>query len=58
MDDISEFLLGPQHGASSIFGVVLTVVAIALATALMLYLLRCYVQERRIRKRVAMRVHQ
>jgi len=58
MDDISEFLLGPQRGGSSTFGLVLTVIAVALASALMLYLARCYVQERRIRKRVARRVHQ
>jgi hypothetical protein len=37
---------------------VLTVIVVALAAALMLYLLRCYVRERQIRKRVARRVHQ
>ena len=58
MDDISEFLLGPQRGASSTVGIVLTVIVVALAVALMLYLLRCYVRERQIRKRVARRIHQ
>ena len=51
MEDISELLLGPQRGASSTFEIVLTVVVVALAMALMLYLLRCYVQERRLRRR-------
>jgi hypothetical protein len=58
MDDISEFLLGPQPGASSTVGIILTVIVGALAIALMLYLLRCYVRERQIRKRVARRIHQ
>ena len=58
MDDISEFLLGPQRGASSTVGIVLTVIVVALAVALMLYLLRCYIRERQIRKRVARRIHQ
>jgi cell division protein FtsN len=58
MDDISELLLGPQRSASSTFGMVLITVVGALAAALMLYLLRCYVQERQLRKRIARRVHQ
>ena len=57
MDDISELLLGPQRGASSTVANGLTVIVVALAVGLMLYLLRCYVQERQIRKRVARRVH-
>ena len=57
MDDISQFLIGPQRGASSTVEIILTVVFVALAVALMLYLLRCYVQERQIRKRVARRIH-
>ena len=57
MEDISELLLGPQRRDSSTFDIVLTVIVIALATALMLYLLRCYVQERRIRRRVKQRIH-
>ena len=58
MDDVSEMLLGPQRDSTSALGIVLTLLAVALATALMLYLLRCYVRERQIRKRVARRVHQ
>jgi len=58
MDDISEFLLGSQRGASSTVSIVLTVIVVALAVALMLYLLHCYVRERQIRMRVARRVHQ
>jgi len=57
MEDISELLLGPQRSSISTFEIVLTVIVIALATALMLYLLRCYVQERRLRRRVKQRVH-
>jgi hypothetical protein len=58
MDDISEFLVGPQHATTSGFGVVLTLIAITLAGALMFYLLRCYIQEGRIRKRIRQRSHQ
>ena len=58
MDDISGFLLGPQRGASSTAGILLAVIAVGLAVAMMLYLLRCYVRERQIRKRVARRIHQ
>ena len=57
MEDISELLLGPQRGASSTFNIVLMVIVIVLATALMLYLVRCYVQERRMRRRIQARVH-
>jgi hypothetical protein len=58
MDDISELLLGPQRSPTSTFGIVLAVIAVGLAGVLMIYLLRCYVQEARIRKRVKQRVHQ
>jgi hypothetical protein len=57
VEDISEFILDPQRPAGSTFGVVLAVVAVLLASGFMLYLLRCYVQERRIRKRVRQRAH-
>ena len=57
MDDISELLLGPQRGASSTVSIVLTAIVAALAVALLLYLLRCYVRELQIRKRIARRVH-
>jgi len=58
MDDISELLLGPQRSTGSTFGIVLAVIGVALASALMIYLLRCYVQEALIRKRVKQRVCQ
>ena len=58
MDDVSEFLLGPQRPSVSGFGIVLSLVAVALAGALMVYLLRCYLQERRIRKRIQRRTQQ
>jgi hypothetical protein len=58
MDDISQLLLGPQRSTGSTFGVVLTVIATALAGALMIYLLRCYIQETLIRRRIRQRVHQ
>ncbi|HZO85275.1 MAG TPA: hypothetical protein VFC26_08690 [Verrucomicrobiae bacterium] len=57
MEDISELLLGPQRGSTSTFDIVFTAIVIVLAAALMLYLLRCYVQERRVRNRVKQRVH-
>lgn len=56
MDDISALLLGPQRGSHA--GVVFTVIAVAVAGALIIYLLRCYVQESLFRKRVKQRVHQ
>ena len=58
MDDVSEFLLGPQRSAVSGFGIVLALIAVGLAGALMIYLLRCYIQERRIRKRIKRRTQQ
>src|SRR5688500_18876024 len=58
MDDISQFLLGPQRSTGSTFGIVLAVIAAALASALMIYLLRCYIQETLIRRRIKQRVHQ
>jgi len=58
MDDISEFLTGPQRATGSSFGIVLTVIALVLASALLLYFLRCYIQETLIRKRVKRLVHQ
>lgn len=58
MDDVSEFLLGPQRSAVSGFGIVLALIAVGLAGALMIYLLRCYIQERRIRKRIKRRAQQ
>lgn len=58
MDDVSEFLLGPQRSSVSGFGIVLSLIAVALAGALMIYLLRCYLQERRIRKRIQRRTQQ
>ncbi len=58
MDDVSEFLVGPQRSTVSGFGIVLAGIAVALAGALMIYLLRCYVQERRIRNRIKRRAQQ
>ena len=58
MDDISEFLLGAQRSAGSTFGRVLGVIGVALAIALTVYLLHCYVREALIRKRVKQRVCQ
>jgi len=58
MDDLSEFLLGPQRSTGSTFGIVLTVIATAVASALMIYLLRCYIQETLMRRRIKQRVHQ
>ena len=52
MERISEFLLGPQPSAGSTSAVVLAVIAVVLAVALMAYLLRCYVQEALLCKRV------
>jgi hypothetical protein len=57
MDDVSEFLLGPQRFPNSSFNIILTIIAIGLAGALMIYLLRCYIQEVRLRKRIKRRVH-
>jgi len=58
MDDISEFLLGRQQTTPSSYAVVLTVIVGALAIGLMIYLLRCYVQEALVRKRVKRRICQ
>src|SRR5688572_4628731 len=52
MDDISELLLGPQRSTGSSFGIALAVIGTAVAVALLVYLLRCYVQEAFMRKRV------
>jgi len=57
MEDFSEFLLGPQRSAGSSFSTVLALIAIALAAALMAYLLWCYFREDRIRKHIAYRAH-
>jgi hypothetical protein len=58
MNDISELLLGPQRSAGTTFEIILAAIGISLAIALMIYLLRCYVQESLLRKRVKRRVHQ
>ena len=58
MDDISKFLLGPGRSSDSSFGLVLPLIAALLAGSLLLCLLRFYIQERRIRKRIEKRVHQ
>jgi hypothetical protein len=57
MDIFSE-LLEPQRSTTSSFGIVLALIGVGLAGALMIYLLRCYVQEALFRKRVRRRVHQ
>ena len=57
MEDFSEFLLGSQRPATSSFTTVLALLAIALAAALIVYLLWCYFREGRIRKQIAQRTH-
>src|SRR5687768_3913374 len=57
MDIFSE-LLESQRSTTSSFGIVLALIGVALAGALLIYLLRCYVQEALFRKRVRRRVHQ
>jgi hypothetical protein len=56
MDDISEFLLGPQRSSGSTMGLVLGLIAIAGALALLGYFGWCYFRERQIQKRVRERV--
>jgi hypothetical protein len=55
MDDISEFLLGGQRSPGSMSGIALAIVAGLLASALLGYLVWCYMRERRIERRIKQR---
>src|SRR5688572_16122340 len=56
MDDISEFLLGPQRSSGPMTGMLLAAFAVLVAAALLAYFGWCYFRERQIRKRIRERV--